>query len=513
MRIVERLGTIVLALAVMGGTASAQDATAVVQAAITTLGGANLKSIRYSGTGYVGEVGQSFSPELEWPLLELSSYTRTIDYQARSSREDLVLKQGNNEPLGGGRTPIQGELRQALLVSGDYAWNLQGNNPVPAPAALELRQLDILRTPHGFLRAALEAAKAGNATAVTRYEFRQKMTVVSFVAMGKYRLNGTINANNLLVRVLTWIPNPVRGDLHYEVRYGDYKDFGGLKFPTEFHQHTDLDDSDFLPNISGGHDSFGIIVTDVKADVPDAPLVVPDVVRKATVPPVVVVSQKLADGVWMLGGGTHNSVAVEFRDFVAVIEAPLNEQRSIAVITEVYKLIPNKQIRYIVSTHHHWDHIGGLRTYVHEGATIITHRRNRPFYEEILGDRRRILEPDRLSLHPPREVLEDAYLFENLEEKYVLTDSVRTLEIHRIDHANHVEGMVVAYLPKEQILVEADLYNPPAAGAQPPGTPSQNNLALYNNLRNRKIEASLIVPIHGRPVPMADFLKEIGKSQ
>jgi len=69
-----------------------------------------------------------------------------------------------------------------------------------------------------------------------------------------------------------------------------------------------------------------------------------------------------------VGGGTHASVAVEFRDFITVIEAPLNEDRSLAVIAEVKKLIPNKPIRYLVSTHHHWDHLGGVRAYVQQRA-------------------------------------------------------------------------------------------------------------------------------------------------
>ena len=65
--------------------------------------------------------------------------------------------------------------------------------------------------------------------------------------------------------------------------------------------------------------------------------------------------QELAGGVWLMGGGTHNSVAVEFDGFVAVVEAPLNEARSLAVIEEVTRLAPGKPIRYIVNTHDHWE--------------------------------------------------------------------------------------------------------------------------------------------------------------
>lgn len=70
-------------------------------------------------------------------------------------------------------------------------------------------------------------------------------------------------------------------------------------------------------------------------------------------------------------GGSHHSVLVEFRDFVTVVEPPLNDDRSQAVIAEVKRLVPAKPIRYVVNSHHHWDHSGGLRSYVAEGAGII----------------------------------------------------------------------------------------------------------------------------------------------
>jgi hypothetical protein len=154
--------------ALMVSSAVAQDAQSVLQAAAAAMGGTNLKTIQYSGTGWRGAVGQSYSPELDWPRFEITSYTRTIDFEARSSREEMVLVQGNNAPRGGGGTPIEGERREVLFVSGDYAWNLQGDNVTPAPAAAEVRQLEIWLTPHGFLKAAMAA---DNPTVISRYEY------------------------------------------------------------------------------------------------------------------------------------------------------------------------------------------------------------------------------------------------------------------------------------------------------------------------------------------------------
>ena len=110
----------------------------------------------------------------------------------------------------------------------------------------------------------------------------------------------------------------------------------------------------------------------------------PDVVRKAVIPPARVESQLLAPGVWLMGGQTHNSLLVEFKNYLAVVEAPNNEARSLAVIAEAYRLVPSKPIQYVINTHHHFDHSGGLRTYLSQGTTIVTHEMNKPYYLDIL---------------------------------------------------------------------------------------------------------------------------------
>jgi glyoxylase-like metal-dependent hydrolase (beta-lactamase superfamily II) len=224
-----------------------------------------------------------------------------------------------------------------------------------------------------------------------------------------------------------------------------------------------------------------------------------------------VVPEKLGDGIFMLGGGSHNSVAVEFRNFVAVVEAPLNEERSLAVIEEVRKLFPGKTIDYVVNTHHHFDHSGGLRTYVHdEGSTIITHRGNRDFYgQEVFSLKaQRTLQPDRLSLYPPEEAAE-GYRFETVVEKHTLSDGTRTMDVHHVQGLNHVEGMLIAYLPAEKILIEADMYTPPAPDASP-APPTAAAKTFLNNLRRLKLDPSTIAPIHGRVVPWREFLKTMG---
>jgi glyoxylase-like metal-dependent hydrolase (beta-lactamase superfamily II) len=280
---------------------------------------------------------------------------------------------------------------------------------------------------------------------------------------------------------------------------------GGVKIP-RFHQHQDYDDGAHMPNVSGGDHAFGLeAISAVRVNVANAALTVPPEVRRATIEPVRVQSQRLADGMWLIGGGSHNSVAVEFGDHAAVIEAPLNEERSLAVIGEVNRLIPDKPIRFIVNTHHHWDHLGGLRTYVHEGATVITQEGNRPYYQEVLRARPWLLEPDRLSLHPPEEWSE-GYIFETAREKYVLSDSTRTVELYNVEGLAHAAGMLIAYFPKEKIVVQADLFNPQAAAA------NASTRTFFQNLQRLKLDVATIVGIHGNPAPMSQLVQLVGKA-
>jgi glyoxylase-like metal-dependent hydrolase (beta-lactamase superfamily II) len=267
-------------------------------------------------------------------------------------------------------------------------------------------------------------------------------------------------------------------------------------------------------NVSGGHNSFGLTIANVQVNPANAAPAVPDAARTATIPPVRVESSKVADGFWYVGGGTHSSMAVEFKDFAAVIEAPLNEDRSLAVIAEVKKLIPNKPIRWLVSTHHHWDHLGGVRAYVaQEGVTIILQENNHAYYAEVLTVKPWLLKPDRLALAPPEEVAE-GYTFEKVGQKYALTDGTKVMEVYNVQGLAHAQGMLMVYMPKERIIVEADLFTPPAQGASLPDVVAPSARTFYNNVQRLKLDPLTIAPIHGgRTYPWADFARYVSSAR
>ena len=457
----------------MAGCAAPRTATSVLQAAQTALG--NVNSIQYSGTGMNAFVGQALVAGQEWPRRELASFTRTINYEQRASRDELNFAQ-----------PTFGGQQQNAQVSGDKAWNVGPNGPVPQVAAAEGRQLQILLTPHGFVKAALAA---GNATLSGT---EGGPSVISFTALGKYKLDGTIDAQNLVTKIETKRPDPVLGDADMVATFSDYKDSGGVKFPGK------------ILVTEGGFPSWDLTITSAKANVPlDLP--VPAPVQAATLPPVQVVSTKLADGVWHVAGGSHHSLVVEFKDYIVVAEAPLSEERSLAVLAEAKKLVPNKPVQYVLTTHHHFDHVGGLRTYVAEGATVVTNQANVAYFEKTLTAPATLV-PDMQGKNPKPPK------FQGVSDKYVITDGKQTIEVYPTAGDTHTKEYMFIYLPGPKILVEGDAYSPGPPDAPLPATPPPNAVTLYDDIQRLKLNVAVIAPIHGRGAVKIDELKKfIGK--
>jgi glyoxylase-like metal-dependent hydrolase (beta-lactamase superfamily II) len=304
----------------------------------------------------------------------------------------------------------------------------------------------------------------------------------------------TINKMNQVERVQAILPNDVLGDMAVVTTYSGYRDFGGIQFPSRIVQ------------TQGGHPTLDLTVTAVQQNV-FVDITVPDPVRNppAAAAPAAT-SQKVADGLFWITGGSHHSLAADMGDHVVVIEGPQNEARSELVIAEVKKVIANKPIRFVVNTHVHFDHSGGLRTFVDEGATVVTHQANTAFYEKAWAAPRTII-GDRLAKSGTKPV------FQGVTDRSELRGTNnRVIELHVLRSNPHNEQILVAWLPTEKVLFQSDMMNPPAPNAQvPPPTPTITNFA--ENLARLKIDPDQIVGGHGgRVSTRADLNAVTGKS-
>src|SRR5204863_7602916 len=137
--------------------------------------------------------------------------------------------------------------------------------------------------------------------------------------------------------------------------------------------------------------------------------------------------------------------------------------------------IPNKPIRYVINTHHHFDHSGGLRACVAEGATILTQAENKPYYERVWA-LPHTLEPDRLAkMKTPRKPL-----IEPIAGKRVLSDGTQSLDIYQLAGTNHDASMLFVYVSKAKLLVDADAYTPGAPN-RPLAPPAEEPRALTDD--------------------------------
>ena len=95
-------------------------------------------------------------------------------------------------------------------------------------------------------------------------------------------------------------------------------------------------------------------------------------------------------------------------------------------------------------------------------------------------------------------------------EIFHVQDMAYELEDPSYAQGNHSSDMLMAYLPKEKILINADLYSPPAQGAAA-AAPTAGMRTLYQNMRKQKLDVAQHVPLHGRVGTNDEFLKIVGQ--
>ncbi len=473
---------VIALLTLLVGHGSAQDAKAVIDNASKAMGVATLKSVQFSATGFDFALGQAPNAASPWPKFINKSYTRAIDFEVPASRVNRIRMQGENPPRGGGQQPIVGEQpqTQTIVVGATTPW---------------VQQLEIWMTPHGFLR----AAATRNATVETRTVSGRRYNVVSFVGDNKAKVNGYIGPDNMVERVETWIDNAFLGDTLFEALYSDYKDAGGAPFPMHIVQR------------QGGHPTFDLNVSEVKINTPvniQPPQAGGGAAPAGGPPPAPTTqAEKIGDGVYLITGG-YAVVAVDFKDHIAIVESGQNEARALAVIAEAKRLIPNKPVKYVINSHSHIDHSSGLRGFVAEGSTILTHTGNKAYLEKVLSNPH-TLNPDQAQQNGKKPVVE------GVGAKRVLTDGTRVVELHHLLNFGHHDGMLIAYFPKEKVLLQADGYNPQPATATPPSPPSPYTASLYENILRLKLDVQRIIPVHypadNRVITMAELARWAGK--
>ena len=519
---IRRITVVALtAILLASAAAGAQDAKAVLTSASQALGAQNLTSLTYSGSASDVNFLQTKSIQGPWPLRPITAYTRAIDLGQMAMRS---TGQTNNPPLLGGAP-----------VAGTYTQN------IPATATTWAQQLEYWITPWGFLK----GATANNATVQAQRISGRNYIVITWSPAGlkapsgiPYTVKGYVSDRNLVDRVETWVEHDILGDMHVEALYGEYMDFGGLKVPTRIIQkragwpyfETQVASASANPadlaqllGGGGGRGGGGGAAGGGRGGQQTAPGAVPTVPAAAgaanpprggggaggggggpgaaaTPGPS---SEKLADGVYKINGN-YNALAVDFMDYVAVIEAPQNVGRGEAILAEVKKVFPNKPVRYVINSHPHADHAGGLAPFLADGAILVTHENNKKFFEDAYNEKRTLLN-DSLAKSGKKPKIE------TVDEKRVIKDENHSIELYHVIDKNpervHSNGILIALLPKEKILFQAD-FTLPNPGSTVPYTAS-----LAEHVDRLKLDFTTYLSVHNSSEPQtrADLMKLIGK--
>jgi glyoxylase-like metal-dependent hydrolase (beta-lactamase superfamily II) len=436
-----------------------------------------VRSLVMAGDGSNGNLGQDMTPEATGERFNVTEYRRAVDFTVGQSRTEQTRTP--NFAYFQGPQPQQ----QVFGVAGDIAYNV-GVNGVATRASNAVaadRRAEIDHHPITIVRAALDPAAA-----LTNPRTAGKERVVEVAASNGLSFTLAIDSTtNLPTRVVSMTDHPNLGDVAIETSFTDYQEVNGLELPAHFTTKTD------------NYTTADIRITKQTVDGDTGNLRAPEAVVAAAPitgpPPAEVTVQEVAKGVWFLAGQSHHSVVVEFTDHLILIEAPQNDTRTLAVIAKARALRPNKPLTHVVNTHHHFDHSGGIRAAVSEGLAVITQKANAQFFRDAIN-RPHTIVPDALAKNPKPLKLEA------VDEGMELADDTMTIQLYRIDGNPHGDAMLMAYLPKQRILVEADAFNPGAA-VQPYAA------NLLENITKHNLRVDRIVPLHGTIAPFSDLVK------
>lgn len=470
----RKLLNFVFLLALTINSASAQEPGAqsmsvleFSRAAIDALGGMDVQGIEFSGEGWDACLGQAWFVDEGWARWELKDYHRAIDYDQGMSSQFAMRRSGMDPGrIGGcGAQPEARPREQQTFIDATASWP---------------DQLPIWLTPHGVLH----LLKSGEPV-IERQTMGWKVTLPLEHDGIFYTVVGYYNTEFELENLQTKVDNSIYGDMPVRVDFGEYQAFGDLRFPRSI----DIQ--------QGGHTTFFLTIN---AGSPlEEPLLAPlqsSGSSPSSAQDVVPSYTQIGEGIFAVHG-FYQSVVMEFADFSVVIDGLQSDARAQELIRLVKQVIPNKPIRYVVSTHSHFDHASGLRLFSEEGAIILTHAMNVDFFQEALSMPRTL----RVEGTEPEEVNINIL---GIDGQFVLSDGEgQRMELYSLTPNAHAKDMLIAYLPTIEAVVEADILQPwinPRFSGEGEG-PHPSLVHLDAELERIGINYQRFVPIHEPPTP------------
>ena len=479
------MSCLVASAVVLSGCGPASPEMQVIEDVAEAMGGMravqNAETVVIQGRGTNFRLGQNEDPDASLPEWEISEYTREIDLVNGRWRQEQLRT--SNFFTG---NPVV-DQQQISAVDGDVAFDISADGTARRASSQVARdrQAELYHYPVGLI----QAATAEGATVSNLMQENGQDVVDITTAEGDQFTLFVDSETNFPAKIVSTGYDSNLGDVALETVFDAYAESGRL---AGFQARLTLP-----RRIRWSVDRFQtaeiIANTVINGEIGD--LAAPPEVRSAEAPmfSASVTVEEVTSGVWYLAGQSHHSVLVELDEYLVLIEAPQHDARTLAVIDTARELQPDKPLRYVINTHHHFDHSGGIRAAVSEGLTVITHEVNRPFIEDIVA-RPHTITPDALARNPQPLVIETV----PGRDRYVLDDGGRSLEIYPIVDDLHSDSFLMVYLPGDRLLVEADAFVPGASAA-----PFAAN--LLKNIEARELRVDRVLALHGGITPFSEL--------
>lgn len=476
-----------------GGTAQSQKrALKVLESGIAALGG--LEAIRETQDASARISGFSYARN--------QSLDVNPPYDKMTRDENLYIDLKNRRYIIETRDPLPGGFvfGGKQVITGNQGFFVNPRDKTISPLNLtNFNNIGILRRlPHLFLIAAYDTAPSTlRWQGQEMYEGRLHNVIAFASGNGIQWTLFFDNRTNLLSKYEQMLSDNFSGDTIQETIFPGYRTVGKIKVPTrritrragEIIEEVNYHEVQF--NLNPGENAFAK----------------PDGFEELPQPaPLPTKETKLADGVYLFESGV-NSLVVEFKDYLLVVEPPSGGRGPKPTITKAREMFPNKPIKYIVVTHHHDDHAGGVRSYIAENATVVTTAANQRYFETMAASDFTIARDDQTEKKrkPSFNLVRNG--------KSLFDDGKQTVEIIDIGPSPHAKEMLIAYLPKEKLVFQGDLVNQPNIGKFLPTTVNASTIHFFETVERLKLDVDRVAAVHGPTVKWDDLRKAIEKSR
>ena len=493
--------------AMLAGPASAQSAQDLVKQAVAAQGGAEalkaLKTISIKGDAKFWEPGQSHKAGGEPRFLGDATYAVSSEFTTHTIRIDWDRDQ---------KYPAPEKLKysETMTPKMGYVTDAKGSQPMSG-IRLAAQTREVIRNSPTLMLYAME--NPADVTAMPNQKLDGKPYPAIGLKVGQYKFTVLFDRKTKLpAAVRTQDDDNIAGDSTFDTVLSDWKAVGGVQIAhtrsgrlngIEVARYTEKDVAVNPTQLASTTAAAPDSVKDAKGPAADAPyqwvlrriflsrfLDSDDIIHG---PGGALKLVELAPNVQHVQGGAANNLIVAMKDHLVVFDAPYGEKQSRWTIDAAKAKYPGKPIKYLVLTHHHMDHTGGMRTYVAEGATIVVPEGSKEVFAKAARAKHTVA-PDaqQKAGNKPAKIVE-------VKDTLALKDD--TMEIRLLNIPNpHVDGMIIAHLPASNIVFVTDLLSPRGQIGRNPGT-----VAVGDALRKAGITGSTIAGGHGSTAKQAEI--------